>query len=161
MPPVDADDRRKILVSRTANRREHHRHIRQKLLKKIAEARSFKLKFIFPAARCTSGGSASAMTWLWARLSARFPIGTELIEFPAALRIAQNLVGLVNFLEFFLRRFFVFGDIRMILPREGAERPLDFLVGRLGRHSEDLIIIFEFNGHGERAWQPSDHSRSL
>ena len=101
------------------------------------------------------------MTRLWPRLRARFPIGAELVEFPAALRIAQDLVGLVDLLEFFLRRFFILGDIGMILARKRAEGLLDFVVRRLGRHAEHLIIIFEFNGHGGLAWQPSGHSPPL
>ena len=101
------------------------------------------------------------MTRLWSRLRTRFPISTELVEFPAALRIAQDLVGLVDLLEFFLRRFFILGDIGMILARKRAEGFLDFVLRRRGLHAENLIVIFEFNGHGGRAWQPSGHSPPL
>jgi len=93
------------------------------------------------------------MTRLWPRLPVRFPIGTKLIEFPAALRIAQDLIGLVDFLKLFFRRLFVLGDIWVVFPRERAKRFLDFFVRRLRRHAEDLVIIFEFNGHGDVAWQ--------
>jgi hypothetical protein len=102
----------------------------KKLLKKIAESRALELELIFSASRCPSAGSAAAMTWLWSR--SRFPIGAELVEFPAAFRIAQNLVGFVDFLEFFLRRFFIFGDIGMILARECTEGLFDFVIRRLG-----------------------------
>jgi hypothetical protein len=75
------------------------------------------------------------MTRLLPSLRARFPISTELIEFPSALRIAQNLIGFIDFLdflEFFLRRFFVLGDIGMILAGKSAECLFDFLIRRLG-----------------------------
>ena len=61
-------------------------------------------------------------------------------------------MGLVELLEFLLRRLFVFRNIGMILSRERAEGLLDFFVGRLGRNTEDPVIVFEFNGHGGRAW---------
>ena len=91
------------------------------------------------------------------RLRTCFPIRSEFVKFSAALRIAQDLVGLVDFLEFFLRRLFVLGDIRMILPRECAEGLLNVFTSRFGWHAKDLVIIFKFNGHGGRTWETSDH----
>jgi hypothetical protein len=66
-------------------------------------------------------------------------------------------MGLVELFEFLLRRLFVFGDIGMILSRERAEGLLDFFVGRLGRNTENPVIVFEFNGHGGFAWNASGH----
>src|SRR5260370_84799 len=42
------------------------------------------------------------------------PSRTELIVFLALRRIAQDFVGLVDLLKFFLGRFFILGDIGMI-----------------------------------------------
>ena len=61
-------------------------------------------------------------------------------------------MGLVKFFELLLRCLFVFGDIGMILPREGAKGLFDFFVGRLGLNAKYPVIVFEFNGHGWRAW---------
>ena len=66
-------------------------------------------------------------------------------------------MSLVEFLEFLLRRLFVLGNVGMVLARERAKGLLDFFVGRLGRHSEDPVVVFEFNGHGGCVWNASGH----
>ena len=129
----------------------------KELFKKITETRALKLEIILLAARSLPSGSASGPARAAARLASRFPIGAQLVVLPATLRMAQDLIGLVDFLEFFLRRLLVLGDIGMILPRQRAEGLLDFLVRRLGRHTQNPVIVLEFSGHGGLALCASGH----
>ena len=87
----------------------------------------------------------------------RLPVGSQLVIFPTAFGIAQNLVGFVEFLELFFGRFLVLGDIGMILAREPAKCLLDFFVRRPGSHPEYPVIVFEFNGHVVRVSPMSGH----
>ena len=122
----------------------------EKLLEEIAEARAFELKIIIllPSSSGGAGAGPACATGLGTWLATGFPVGAELIILRAAFRIAQNLIGLVDLLEFFLRRFFVLGDIRMIFARKRAKGLLD-VVRRGGlRDAENFVIVFEFKCHG-------------
>src|ERR1035437_5133124 len=118
----------------------------EKLFEEIAEPRAFELELI--PFSSPPAGPATRPVRRRPRIHASIPIGTQLVVFPATFRIAQHLIGLVDFLEFLLRRLFVFGDVRMILAGQLAEALLDVFLRRLRRHPEHLVIIFEFNGHG-------------
>src|SRR5437763_77698 len=84
------------------------------------------------------------------------PIRSELIVFLSLLRIAQDFVGFVDLLKFFLGRFFVLGDIRMILARKFPERALDFVLGRGFGNAERLIIISKLHCHWLNLVPPAD-----
>ena len=129
----------------------------KELFKKITETRALELEIIFITARLLAeriglrpGRAAGAIRRLF---SSWRPTGRTSCGF----RMAQDLIGLVDFLEFLLRRLLVLGDIGMILPRQRAESLLDFLVRRLGRHTQDPVIVFEFSGHGGLALCVSVH----
>ena len=78
------------------------------------------------------------------------PIRAELVVFPAFLRIAEHLVGLVDLLELLLGRLLVLGHVRVVLARQLAERLLDVLGAGIARHAENRIVVFEFDGHEVR-----------
>mmetsp|Transcript_69987 Transcript_69987/g.200588 ORF Transcript_69987/g.200588 Transcript_69987/m.200588 type:complete len:318 (+) Transcript_69987:349-1302(+) len=64
----------------------------------------------------------------------------ELVEALALLRVAQDLVGLGDVLEFLLcARLLV--DVRVPLPRQLAERGFDVLFVRVSAHAEDLVVV--------------------
>src|SRR6185312_16283571 len=79
------------------------------------------------------------------RLFVHPPVGAELVVLAALLRIAQDLVGLVDLLEASLGRFVAGVHIRMMLAGELPVRLLQFLVRRRLRHSECLVVILEFH----------------
>ncbi len=54
-------------------------------------------------------------------IRALLPVRAQLVVLLALFRIAQDFVGFVDLLEFFLGDFFVLGDVGMVLPREFAE----------------------------------------
>ena len=68
----------------------------------------------------------------------------------AFLGIAEDLVGLVDLLEFRLRRLLVLGHIGMMLAREAAEGFADFILRSALRHAERRVIILVLNGHNAR-----------
>ena len=77
------------------------------------------------------------------------PVGSELVVFFPLLRVAQDLVGLIDFLELLLGGFFVLGDVRMVLAGHFAERLLDVGGAGVAGDSEDFVVIFECGGHGD------------
>ena len=86
------------------------------------------------------------MRW---RLSFRVvPILAQLIVFSAALRVTQDLVGFVDFLEFFFGGLLIFGNIGVMLVCQFAESFLDFCVARGSGNAKNVVVIFEFNWHG-------------
>ena len=123
-------------------------------LEEIAEpgAAEFELDAAaVPAGLTPESAARSAAAPIRRRLkSARLiPIRAELIVFRALLGIAQDLVGLVDLLEFLLGRGFLLrlGHIGMVLARELAEGAFDFVrAGRL-RDAERLVIIPKLNRH--------------
>ena len=122
----------------------------ENLFKEIAEARAAKFKAFRPLFARTPGISATrsaATISAWMRLKSTFPIGAEIVVFFAFIGVAENLVGLVDLLEFFLGLFFVLGYVRMILPRQTAESLADFVTGRVAVHTQNFIVIFKFHRH--------------
>src|ERR1039458_10289875 len=97
----------------------------KKLLKEITKARAAKMGLkifttgIAPAKSLVAGEMFPA-GWR-TKVRAGLPIRAEFVVFFALGRVTQDLVGLVDFLEFFLSLLFVPGDVGMILPREFAE----------------------------------------
>ena len=73
------------------------------------------------------------------------PIRAEFVVFFALLRIAEDLVGLVDLFEFFLGRFFVLGQIGMVLAGQLAEGLLDFVSGGRFGHADRLVVVAEFH----------------
>ena len=87
----------------------------------------------------------------WRRFKARrtlLPVCTESVVFLAFLRIAENFIRFVDFLEFFLRHLFVLGNVRMVLAGEFAKGFFYFLIAGSAADAECGVIIFEFNRHG-------------
>src|SRR5262249_41065205 len=86
---------------------------------------------------------------LWWRLEPTrpIPIGSKLIVFLPLLRVAQDLVRFVDFLEFFFGGFFVLGHIRMVLARQLAKSAANLILARGFRHTERFVIISKLNGH--------------
>ena len=60
--------------------------------------------------------------------TAGFPIGPQLVVLFALLGVAEHLVGLVDFLEFFLRPLFVLGHVGMVLAGQFAKGLADVVV---------------------------------
>src|SRR5690348_15262156 len=65
---------------------------------------------------------------------------TVLVVHGAALRIPENLVRFLGFLETFLRFGVAGAAVGMILHRQPAKRFLQFLVARAARNTEDFVI---------------------
>ena len=121
-----ASARGKILFGKTAARTRaigaaaHSRT--EHLLEEIAEARAAEFKFMGLAsaaksARLSGGSPARRRT----KLRAGFPVRAEFVVFFPLGRIAQDFVGFVDLLEFFLGLLFVLGDVGMKFAREFAE----------------------------------------
>src|SRR5581483_234987 len=56
------------------------------------------------------------------------------------IRVRENLIRLVNFLETSMRvRFFI--DIRMILPRQFVKLPLELVRRSRARHPKNFVVI--------------------
>src|SRR5437763_1408408 len=122
----------------------------EKRFKEIAESGpvEFKLDAAAIAARLIKS-TAGLTAPLRRRLkSARLvPIGAELIVLLALLRIAQDFVRFVDLFEFFLGRFFVLGDVRMIFARQFAKRAFYLIIRRGFGNAERFIIIPELHSH--------------
>src|SRR5204863_1433833 len=123
----------------------------EKRLEEIAEAGPAKLELDSTAIAAPLIKSAAGLLSLplWWRLeTARpIPIGSKLIVFLPLLRVAQNLVRFVDFLEFFFGGFFVLGHIRVVLARQLAKSTANLVLARRFRHTERLVIISKLNGH--------------
>lgn len=123
----------------------------EKRFKEIAEARATKFE-IDPAA-VARGVSTKPAAGL--RIPARrrlksprlIPIRSELIVLLPFLRIAQDLVGLVDLLKLFFRGFLVFRDVGMMLARQLSKRLLDLVVGRCFRNAKGFVIISKLDCH--------------
>jgi hypothetical protein len=123
----------------------------ENLLEEIAEARAAKLEFgiltaLSPPAKALAAGKSSA-AGRRAEFRAGFPVGAEFVVFFPLDRVGEDLVGLVDFLEFLLGALFVLGDIGMKFAGELAEGLLDFVILRSARDAEGFVIIFVLDGH--------------
>ena len=105
----------------------------KKLFEEIAEAGAAKMHVVVRhpvRSRPTAAPCAGRR-----REAARLPVGAEVIVFTALLGIAQDLVGLVDLLEFLLGGFLVLGDVRMVAAGQLAKRFLDIVVAGVPSHS--------------------------
>jgi hypothetical protein len=127
----------------------------EELLEEIAEARAVEMEFrtVFR----TSSVSTLRLGWLPFRV---IPVCAQFIILSPLLWVAEDFVGLVDFLEFFFGSGLVLGDIGMISAGECAECLLDFRVARVSMHAENVVVVFEFNGHGWLRGNAADHSPS-
>jgi hypothetical protein len=75
------------------------------------------------------------------------PIRSQFVILFPFLRVAEDFIGLVEFLEFFLGGLFVLSDIGMMLAGELAKCLFDRVSTRVSMHAENFIIILKFNGH--------------
>ena len=115
----------------------------EELLEEIAEARAIEMEFRSLCVTSTKSGLRRC------RLPFRMvPVCPQLIILAPFLRVTEDFVGLVDFLELFLGRDLIFGNVRVILVGELAECLLDFLAARVSSHTEDVVVVLEFNGHG-------------
>ena len=82
-----------------------------------------------------------------AEIPAIFPSRTErVVGFPL-LGVPKYLVGLVQLLELLLRRRFVFGHVRMVLPSQFPEGLSDFIVTGVAIDAQNFVIISKFYRH--------------
>src|SRR6184192_2298257 len=117
----------------------------EKRFEEIAESRPTKFK-LHVAAAVTAPliKSATGLTapLRWRLESARLvPIGAELVVFLALLRIAQDFVGFVNLLKFFLGGFLVLGHVGMIFPGQFSKGAADLVLRCCFGNTERLVII--------------------
>lgn len=92
-----------------------------------------------------AGPPASLLTGRRLKAGTVFPARAELVVFLAVLRVAENFVSFVDFLELLLAGFFVPRFVGMILAREFAESFLDIVGTGISRDAEDRVVIFKFN----------------
>ena len=122
----------------------------EQLLEEIAEARAAKFKVLarhaLPAAKRLAAAK-TAGTGRRTEFRAGFPVRAQFVVFFALVRVAEDFVGLVDLLEFFLGLLFVLGDIGMKFTRQLAKSFFDLVLARRARHAEALVIIFVLNGH--------------
>ena len=69
-----------------------------------------------------------------------FPVGAELVVFRPLLRVAEDLVGLVDQLEA-VGGLGVLVDVRVELARQPAIGGLDLLLGRGPSDTEGLVVV--------------------
>ena len=75
------------------------------------------------------------------------PVRSVLVVFSALLRIAQDLVGLVDLLELFLSRLLVLCQVGVMLSGKFAEGAFDLVSrGCLG-DAQGLVVLAELCGH--------------
>src|SRR5687767_12780168 len=72
------------------------------------------------------------------KIRALFPVRAKLVVLLTFFRIAEDLVGFVNFFEFLLGDLFVLGDVGMILPREFPEGFAKVVLAGAARHAQDF-----------------------
>ena len=113
----------------------------EELLEEIAEAGSAEMHAAIAQAAGHSTPAANSATGGPLLEAAPFPIGAEFIVFLPLAGIAQNLVSLIDFLEFGLGGLFILGHIGMIFSRQFPEGFADFILGSRLRDSERLIVI--------------------
>jgi hypothetical protein len=71
------------------------------------------------------------------------PVGAQLVVLLPLLRIAEHLVGLVDFLELRLGRLVAGVDVGVVLARQLPVRALDLLVGGGLGDPERLVVVLE------------------
>ena len=122
----------------------------EKLAEKIAEITELGAA---AEVRTTAASACRSCRRLLARVTthhlflrrAALPIGAKFVVFLALLRVADYLVGLVDFLELDLGVLVVGIDIRMVLARQLAIRTLDLSLASSPRNAKSLIVIAKFH----------------
>ena len=109
------------------------------LLEEVAETRAAKMELLVRPA-CPAVARRRGKAFL-------LPVGAEAIVFFPLFRIAQHLVGLVDFLEFRLRSRPVLGDVRMVFAGQFAEGFFDIVLTGIAGDAQRGVIIFEFSRH--------------
>src|SRR5438046_5431586 len=90
--------------------------------------------------RATAGTPRALVPpWWRTKLRALFPIRAEFVILLPLFRVAEDFVGLVDFLELLFGGLFVFGDVGMVLPREFAEGLANLLVARCAFDAQNQI----------------------
>src|SRR3569833_320653 len=90
----------------------------EQLLEEIAETRAAEFEFLgATVAAARVAPAETAPTGRRLKIRALLPILTQLVVFHAFGGIAEDFVGLIDFLEFLFRLLFVLGDVGMIFPR--------------------------------------------
>ena len=115
----------------------------EELLEEIAETRAVEMEFgTFIRAAAESVRPLSRLPF------GMVPIRAELVILPPLVRIAENFVGFVDFLELVFRPRLIFGDIGVILARQGPESILDFRFARIRSYAENVVVVLECKRHG-------------
>ena len=98
-----------------------------------------------PSGRVAEGRRPAAVVALLPRLLVHAPVGAELVVLLALLRIAEDLVRLVDLLELRLGRLVAGVHVGMMLAGELAVRLLDLFLRRALGDAERLVIVLEFH----------------
>src|SRR5581483_10706507 len=77
------------------------------------------------------------------------PLRPQLVVFGPLLRVSENLVRLVDLLEFFLGLLLDLShmEVGMVLPGQLAVGVFNLFFGRRAGHAEHLVIVSEFHRH--------------
>ena len=142
------------ILLRSAETAEWATATAEELLEEIAETGAIEMEF-----RTLFGAAAESTLRLRCLPFRMVPIRSQLIVLSPLLRVAENFVGLVDFLELFFGNGLVFGNVGVIVVGEFAECLLDFFVARITGHAENVVVVLEFNGHGWLRGNGSDHSQ--
>src|SRR5207249_7011428 len=126
-------------------------HRAENLLEEIAETGAAEMKLGIlaarPAAREPSPAREGFPAGRRTELGAGTPIRPQLVILLALGRVAQDFVGLIDFLELFLGLLFVFRHVRMVLPRQLAEGLLDVGFAGAAGHAQRFVVIFVSDRH--------------
>ena len=85
-------------------------------------------------------GARIRSAWRWPRESA-LRIETVLVVHPALLRVAENVVGLLHFLETVFGGLVPRIQIRVVFAREFTVRLADFIRRRFARYAQRFVIF--------------------
>ena len=156
-------DRRALVLARVAAEAAHVAHVeaaaattaakrcaateqRREEIGKIRPAASATTTTATEAARATAAAAREMLFPLRRRLEILpgLPVGAELVVGLALLRIRQDLVGLVGFLEPVFRALRLV-LVRVELLREFSVRALDVLRRSIAANTENLVVVLEFH----------------
>src|ERR1035437_9175572 len=131
------------------------------ILKEVAETSSVKMKFetVFSARALGSPPELLLPVRRRTELLPLLPIRPQRVVLLPVLGVAQHLVGFVDLFEPFLRIRLVLGDIGMILQRQLAEGAVNILLACRPRHTQNLVVVLELDGHIISRERPGFSSR--
>ena len=119
----------------------------KKLLEKIAEPGAAEFETFRPRIARAPGAGAVSLPARTGPRAALLPIRSQFVVLFAFVRIAQDFVGFVDFLEFFLRGLLVLGHVGMVLAGQFAEGFANVIAAGRALDSEHLVIIFKLDRH--------------